>query len=103
MTGRLYSCREAAKLLDLSDDSVRRMIHAGQLDGVRIGKRILRVLGESLDRCIHAGSEPRRLVCHGEATCVVRVATAEQSAPVITPAGSDDACAAIQPVVGGVS
>jgi excisionase family DNA binding protein len=48
LAGRLLSCREAARLLDTSDDTVRRLIHAGKLDGIRIGKRCLRVRGESL-------------------------------------------------------
>lgn len=48
LAGRLYSCREAAKVLDTSDDTVRRLIHTGRLDGFRIGKRCLRVRGESL-------------------------------------------------------
>lgn len=48
LAGRLLSCREAARLLDTSDDTVRRLIHLGKLDGLRIGKRCLRVRGESL-------------------------------------------------------
>jgi excisionase family DNA binding protein len=48
LAGRLLSCREAARLLDTSDDTIRRLIHAGKLDGLRIGKRCLRVRGESL-------------------------------------------------------
>lgn len=68
MSGRLYSCREAAKVLDVSDDTVRRLIHSGKLEAVRIGKRCLRVLGESLERCISTPAESKRLVCGGEAT-----------------------------------
>lgn len=68
MSGRLYSCREAAKVLDVSDDTVRRLIHSGKLDAVWIGKRCLRVLGESLERCISTPAESKRLVCGGEAT-----------------------------------
>lgn len=68
MSGRLYSCRDAAKLLDVSDDMIRRLIHSGKLEAVRIGKRCLRVLGESLERCISTPAESKRLVCGGEAT-----------------------------------
>ena len=75
MAGRLYSCREAAKLLDVSDDTVRRLIHSGQLQGVRIGKRILRVLGPSLEEC----STLHRLVISGQATCTVTPASATDS------------------------
>jgi excisionase family DNA binding protein len=71
MSGRLYSCREAAKVLDVSDDTIRRLIDSGKLEAVRIGKRCLRVLGESLERCINSPTEGSRIVCHGKATCYV--------------------------------
>ena len=67
MAGRLYSCREVAKHLDVSDDTVRRMIHCGELQAVRLGKRILRVLGHSLEEC----STLHRLVISGQAICTV--------------------------------
>ncbi len=54
LAGRLVSCREAARLLDTSDDTVRRLIHNGKLDGIRIGKRCLRVRGESLALMLNA-------------------------------------------------
>ena len=57
LTGRLLSCREAAKLLDISDDTIRRLIHSGELDGVRIGKRCLRVRGESLQSMLDTTEE----------------------------------------------
>jgi excisionase family DNA binding protein len=75
MAGRLFSCREAAKHLDVSDDTIRRMIHCGELQAVRIGKRILRVLGHSLEEC----STPHRLVISGQATCTVTPAPATDS------------------------
>lgn len=79
LSGRLLSCREAAKLLDVSDDTVRRMIRAGELEGVRIGKRILRVFGESLDRCMQTQTEVHRLDVNGEATWSVRTDTCSTS------------------------
>ncbi|MBM4072659.1 MAG: helix-turn-helix domain-containing protein [Planctomycetes bacterium] len=48
--GRFLSCQEAARFLDLSDDTIRRLIHAGKLDAVRVGKRCLRVTAESVRR-----------------------------------------------------
>ena len=87
MSGRLYSCREAAKLLDVSDDTIRRLIHAGKLEAVRIGKRCLRVQGESLERYINTPAEGYRLVCHGKATAAVH------NAPVPNPrAGINCGC-----------
>ncbi len=45
--GRLYSVREVADLLGVHPETVRRMIHAGVLDAVRVG-RALRVEERSL-------------------------------------------------------
>jgi excisionase family DNA binding protein len=45
--GRLYSVREVADLLGVHPETVRRMIHAGILDGIRVG-RGLRVEEASL-------------------------------------------------------
>ena len=81
MAGRLYSCREAAKVLDVSDDTIRRLIHSGKLEAVRIGKRCLRVLGESLERCINSTTEGNRLVCHGVATWAVETPAAPSQSP----------------------
>jgi excisionase family DNA binding protein len=67
LAGRLYSCRDAAKFLDISDDTVRRMIHGGHLEAVRIGRRCLRVLGESIENYIQQHKEAKRLVVHGKA------------------------------------
>ncbi len=47
---RFLSCQEAARILGLSDDTIRRLIHAGKLDAVRVGKRCLRVTAESVQR-----------------------------------------------------
>ena len=75
MAGRLYSCRDAAKHLDVSDDTVRRMIHCGELQAVRLGKRMLRVLGLSLEEC----STLHRLVISGQAICTITPAPATDS------------------------
>jgi excisionase family DNA binding protein len=72
LAGRLLSCREAAAILSVSDDTIRRLVRSGKLDAVRIGPRCLRVLGESLGRYINTPAEGYRLVCHGEATASVR-------------------------------
>lgn len=49
---RFLSCREAARLLGISDDTVRRMIRRHELDAVRVGRRLLRVRTESIERHI---------------------------------------------------
>ena len=72
LAGRLLSCREAANILDISDDSVRRLIHTGKLDGVRLGERILRVFRESLDHYMQSHTLAYRLVITGEAACSVQ-------------------------------
>jgi excisionase family DNA binding protein len=74
MTGRLYSCREAAKVLDVSDDTIRRLIHSGKLEAIRIGRRCLRVLGDSIETYIDTHSETNRLVCQGETTWSIQTA-----------------------------
>ena len=71
LAGRLFSCREAAAILSVSDDTVRRLIKSGQLQAVRVGKRLLRVLGHSLEEC----STRSRLVITGRATWAVTPAT----------------------------
>lgn len=80
LAGRLFSCREAAAILSVSDDTVRRLIHSGKLEGVRISSRILRVFGESLDRCMDADIENNRLVVRGEATWSVRTGRCQPAA-----------------------
>jgi len=46
--GRLLSCREAAAILGVSVDSVRRMAAAGKIEAVRIGVKCVRVSGASV-------------------------------------------------------
>jgi excisionase family DNA binding protein len=77
MAGRLYSCRETAQFLDISDDTVRRMIHDGHLEAVRIGRRCLRVLGESIENYIHKNKGLYRLVVTGRARWSVSTKKAE--------------------------
>lgn len=51
---RLVSLTEAAEILGLSVKTVRRYIAAGDLDAVRLGRRVIRIKPESLDRLIDA-------------------------------------------------
>lgn len=48
----LVSVRRAAELLDVSVDTVRRLIAAGDLDAVRLGYRTLRVPVSSLSQLV---------------------------------------------------
>lgn len=36
LTKALYSVKEACKILNVSDDTIRRMIKTGQLEGVKV-------------------------------------------------------------------
>ena len=45
---RLYTVRDVAGRLGVHPETVRRLIHDGRLDAVRVG-RVLRVQGNSLD------------------------------------------------------
>ncbi len=45
----LYSVREVADQLGVHPETIRRLIHDGRMDAVRIG-RVLRVHGAALDR-----------------------------------------------------
>lgn len=49
---RLVSLAEAAEILGLSTKTIRRYIAAGELDAVRLGRRVIRIKAESLDRLI---------------------------------------------------
>ena len=51
---RLVSLREAADILGVSVKTVRRYIAAGDLDAVRLGRKIIRIKTESLDKLIDA-------------------------------------------------
>ena len=45
----LYSVREVADQLGVHPETIRRLIHDGRMDAVRIG-RVLRVHGSALDK-----------------------------------------------------
>ncbi len=47
--GSLYSVREVADQLGVHPETVRRLIHDGRLDAVRIG-RVLRIHASELER-----------------------------------------------------
>lgn len=53
-TRRLVSLPEAAGVLGVSVKTVRRYIAAGDLEAVRLGRRLIRIKAESLDRLIDA-------------------------------------------------
>jgi excisionase family DNA binding protein len=43
MARQLMSCRDAAAILGVSDETVRRWYHAGRLDGVALAERTIRI------------------------------------------------------------
>ena len=82
---RLYSCREVARHLGTSEDTVRRLISGEMLDGVRIGKRCLRVPASALTRYLQSRQPAYRLAISGKATCSV----AEPRLPTVEPDASE--------------
>jgi excisionase family DNA binding protein len=63
MTGRWYSIKEAAAVLEVSHDTVSRLIERGDLPAVRVSKRIVRIPVPALD--FYASGRkalPRRVV-----------------------------------------
>lgn len=52
LTGPTYSPSEAAKLIGVNSETVRRWIRRGDLAAVRVGVRLLRVTHAALERCI---------------------------------------------------
>jgi excisionase family DNA binding protein len=52
---RLYSVREVAGRLGVHPETIRRLIHDGRLDAVRVG-RALRVSGDEVDRWVERQS-----------------------------------------------
>lgn len=74
LAGSLLSCREAAQRLNVSPDSIRRLVRAGHLEAIRIGKRSLRVLGDSIDHYVETHSEANRFDCLGKATWSIQTA-----------------------------
>lgn len=53
-THRLVSITATAEILGISTKTVRRLIAAGDLDAVRVGRRTIRIKTESIDRLIDA-------------------------------------------------
>lgn len=51
-TLRLESLQDAADRLDVSVDTIRRLISDGHLTGYRLGRRILRVRPEEVDQIL---------------------------------------------------
>lgn len=47
---RLVALKVAAERFDCSERTVRRMIAAGELTGYRVGKRLVRLDADELDR-----------------------------------------------------
>lgn len=53
-TRRLVSIEATAEMLDVLSKTVRRLIAAGELAAVRVGRRSIRIRTESIDRLIDA-------------------------------------------------
>ena len=53
-TRRLVSITATSEILGVSAKTVRRLVAAGDLDAVRVGRRTIRIRTESIDRLIDA-------------------------------------------------
>lgn len=53
-TRRLVSIAASAEILGISTKTVRRLIAAGELEAVRVGRRTIRIRTESINRMIDA-------------------------------------------------
>ena len=53
---RYYTVRELADVLRVSDLTIRRMIHRGELRAVRVGPRNLRIPAAELERIEETGA-----------------------------------------------
>jgi len=63
MAGRWYSIKEVAAMLDVSHDTVSRLVERGDLPAVRVSQRILRIPAPALDLYVSGRTiEPRRVV-----------------------------------------
>ncbi len=51
---RYVTLKSAAERLDCSERTLRRMIAMGELTGYRVGKRLIRVDADELDRLVRA-------------------------------------------------
>ncbi len=63
MAGRWYSIKEAAAVLEVSHDTVSRLIERGDLPAIRVSERIVRIPVPALD--FYASGRkvaPRRVV-----------------------------------------
>ena len=63
MARRWYSIKEAAEVLDVSHDTVSRLIQRGDLPAVRVSERIVRIPVPALDFYASGRkASPRRVV-----------------------------------------
>ena len=63
MARRWYSIKEAAELLDVSHDTVSRLIERGEIPAVRVSERIVRIPVPALEFYASGRqSSPRRVV-----------------------------------------
>ena len=63
MAGRWYSIKEAAEALDVSHDTVSRLIERGDLPAIRVSLRIVRIPAPALDFYASGRkASPRRVV-----------------------------------------
>lgn len=63
MAGRWHSIKEAAERLDVSHDTISRMIERGELPAIRVSERIVRIPTPALERYEEGRTiVPRRVV-----------------------------------------
>lgn len=60
MPEELLTIEQAAQLLQLHPDTVRRLVREGELPGVKIGRRQWRIATSALQRYIERGSKRKK-------------------------------------------
>jgi excisionase family DNA binding protein len=63
MAGRWYSIKEAAERLDVSHDTVSRLVERGELPAIRVSERIVRIPVSAFEFYASGRkADPRRVV-----------------------------------------
>ena len=52
---QFYTVKEAASILKMSDDTIRRMMNRGAIKFIRVGKRMRRISQKALDELAERG------------------------------------------------